>query len=95
MDTDCECPRCLSIKERVLMTTYGSFADDYTNLNGKYIVWGPSAAVPPQRTYASRPDAIKVAHMMSSKHPGKQFAVCKIVGASKAPLGAKYESFED
>lgn len=77
------------------MSMYGTYADSKTDLNGQYIVWSPTSTQPPTRTYADRPTAIKVAHLMAVKNPGQQFAVCKIVGSAKPVENTKYESFED
>ena len=72
----------------------GEYADNDTDLNGKYIVWAPKATMPPKYVYGSRPDAIKVAYQMAAKNPQMRFAVCKIVGVAET-TSVKFESFED
>lgn len=73
---------------------FGHYAGKDENLKDSYIVWSPGATQPPTQVFQDRPSAIKVAHLMASKNPGSQFAVCKIVGTAKTVV-AKYESFEE
>jgi hypothetical protein len=73
---------------------YGTKATAHTSLKDKYVVWSPEAEQPPQYCYGSRPDAIKLAHLMATKNPGQRFAVCKIVGCAQTKQVA-FESYED
>lgn len=73
---------------------YGYPAASAYSLEGRYIVWSPASNLPPTTLYNSRQDAIKVAHLMATKHKGQKFAVCKIVGDAQADQ-VKYNSYED
>ncbi len=77
-----------------MYNSYGSNVSATDDLKDKYIVWSPGATQPPVKTYPDRPTAIKVAHLMASKNPASQFAVCKIVGSAKTST-VKFESFEE
>jgi hypothetical protein len=76
------------------LNNQGKQAHNEDDLNGTYIIWQPGSLLPPTTTFSDRPTAIKVAHLMASKDPGKQFAVCKVVGSAK-PVTVKFESYDD
>lgn len=69
-------------------------ATSTTELKSKYIVWSPTSTLPPTAVFASRPEAIKVAHLMATKNKGERFAVAKLVGVAQAEV-VKFESFSD
>lgn len=70
----------------------GTKVNEASNLNGRYIVWGPASGLPPQVVYNDRPTTIKVAHALAAKNPKERFAVCKIVGEARVEKVA-YEDF--
>ncbi len=77
------------------MSQLGKYASNSDDLKGTYIIWQPGATQPPTTTFSDRPSAIKVAHIMASKNPGKQFAVCKVVGSAKPVENVRFDSYED
>lgn len=73
----------------------GNFVTKTTDLSGgRYIVWSPESAKPPQVVYNDRPAAIRVALGMSKKYPGTRFCVCKLMGVSQV-TEAKYSNLTD
>ncbi len=101
IDHDCMCPRCVSIRAvrqpmgEVQIMSFGSAASNTSDLKDKYILWQPGANLPPSVTFNTRVDAIKAGYIMAAKCPGKQFAVCKIVGSVKPVEDVKFYSYSE
>jgi hypothetical protein len=78
-----------------MVMAYGANVTNDSVLKDKYILWQPGSQLPPTAVFANRPDAIKAGYIMAARHPGKQFAVCKIVGSVKPVENVKFDSYED
>jgi len=74
---------------------YGTNVTNDTNLKDKYIIWQPGAPQPPAVAFNRRVDAIKAGYIMAARYPGKQFAVCKIVGSVKPVENVKFDSYSE
>ncbi len=74
---------------------FGVAATNNTDLKEKYILWQPGALQPPQVIFDTRVDAIKAGYVMANRNPGKQFAVCKIVGSVKPVENVKFDSYSE
>lgn len=92
-DHECMCPRCISIRE-VLINMYGFVPNATDDLSCCYILWDPTSKLPPTTAFRTRPDAIKCAHLMAVKNPGKKFMVCKMVGSAESNKSV-YTSWAD
>ncbi len=75
--------------------SFGKNATNSTDLKDLYILWQPGASLPPTVVFDTRVDAIKAGYIMAGRNPGKQFAVCKIVGSVKPVENVKFESFSE
>jgi hypothetical protein len=57
-------------------------ASNNVEFKSGYLLWSPEAYQAPKLTFESRPEAIRVAHIMANKNPAQTFYVCKIVGVA-------------
>lgn len=75
--------------------SFGVPATNTTDLKDRYILWQPGAQLPPTVVFDNRQDAIKAGYVMAGRNPGKQFAVCKIVGSVKPVENVKFDSYSE
>jgi hypothetical protein len=62
----------------------------------QYIVWCPTAPMPPKVIQPDRQTAIKVAGRMAHENPGQTFYVCKLTNSAVKPIpvDVKYEDLD-